>query len=59
MTGTEDLHGSKTIERWVANISDEATPADWVQGRLDVVAGFLDYINRQPDDLAEYFYLRK
>ena len=57
--GVDELRGVETVERWVANTSDDTVAPEWLRGRLAVLAGFLASVGKKPDELVAFCFLRK
>jgi hypothetical protein len=50
---------SITVKRWVTNTTYEEEPPEKLRRRLDVLFGFLESIDKSPDDAVAFCFLRK
>jgi hypothetical protein len=53
------LRTATSVKLWIANTTYEGEPAEALERRLGVLAGFLAEIGKDADELVEFCFLRK
>lgn len=62
MTAVQDdetLAAAGSVQLWIGNTTYEGEPAEALDRRLGVLAGFLEVIGKDADGLVEFCFLRK
>lgn len=62
MTVVDDMRaqlGSVTVQRWIAGTTYDGEEPERLSRRLDVLFGFLASVDKSPDDMVAFCFLRK
>lgn len=62
MTVVDDMRaqlGSVTVQRWIAGTTYDGEEPERLSRRLDVLFGFLASVDKAPDDMVAFCFLRK
>jgi hypothetical protein len=56
----EEMRDSPAVQKWLESLSERSgEEIDWQDKRVELVKGFCEYIEKTPDDLVHYIWLKK
>ncbi len=59
MPAAEDVRSAATVKHWFASARHDRAPEAEQERYLSLLAGFVTYSGKSPDELVEYCFLRK
>jgi len=55
----DDVSGVEIVEQWIERTRLPSDSAEWVENRQQVLAAFLDSIDKSAEEIVAYCFLRK